>query len=222
MERGRQIQKLADADEIIRHSPTILYRLSAEPGLPMIYVSSNVALLGYGQAPMLSEPTFYRTLVHPDDRARVADDFTKRCASSAPAAAARNPALVNRRRYYRWFEVHRKQILGEGGKPKGIEGELIDITERKRVRSRFRYMARHDFLTGLCNRAVLSKNWSARSPGHVATTIILLFSISTLIISRTSTIRLGHPVGDLLLQAVSEAITGDNSRSRYRGTVRRR
>ena len=90
IERGRQTQKLADADTIIRHSPTVLFRISTEPSLPMTYVSSNVDQFGYGQAQILAEPTLYRTLIHPDDRGRVADDLSANATRAGPRYGARS------------------------------------------------------------------------------------------------------------------------------------
>jgi diguanylate cyclase (GGDEF)-like protein/PAS domain S-box-containing protein len=202
IERGRQIQKLADADVIIRHSPTILYRLSAEPGLPMTYVSSNVDLFGYEQAELLAKPTLYLTLVHPDDRVRVAADLAQALRGQAPAVAL-EVRLLAADGTYRWVEVHRKRILGEDGKPKGVGGELTDITERKRVREQLSHTARHDFLTGLPNRAVFVEELqraiaSARRDGKS-------FAVLYLDLDHFKEVNdtLGHPVGDLLLQAAA-------------------
>jgi diguanylate cyclase (GGDEF)-like protein/PAS domain S-box-containing protein len=205
IERGRQIRKLADADAIIRHSPTILYRLSAEPGLPITYVSSNVARLGYQQAQILAEPTLYRTLIHPDDRVRVADDLAKTLRGQAPAAVLEIRVLTADGTYL-WFEVHRKQILGEDGKPKGLEGELIDITERRRVGDHISYMARHDFLTGLPNRAVFVEELEhviARARRDNKSFAILYLDLDQF---KDVNDTLGHPVGDLLLQAVAKRL----------------
>jgi diguanylate cyclase (GGDEF)-like protein/PAS domain S-box-containing protein len=205
IERGRQIQKLTDADAIIRHSPTILYRLSAEPGLPMTYVSPNIALLGCKQAQILAEPTLYRTLIHPDDRVRFAEDLAQTLRGHTPAGTLEIRVLTADG-IYLWFEVHRKQILGEDGKPKGLEGELINITERKRVGDHISYMARHDFLTGLPNRAVFVEElehviaWARRDSKSVA---ILYLDLDQF---KDVNDTLGHPVGDLLLQAVSKRL----------------
>ena len=130
IERWRQIQTLSDADVIIRRSPTILYRLSAEPGMPMTYVSLNVERLGYDQARMLAEPAFYRTLIHPDDRARVATGQAQALCREAPAAVFEIRVLAADGTY-RWFEAHRTSIVGQDGTLKGFEGHLIDINERK-------------------------------------------------------------------------------------------
>jgi len=206
IERGRQMEKLADADTIIRHSPAILYRLSAEPGLPMTYVSANVDQLGYDQAEMLAEPTFYCTLLHPDDRARLADDHAKALRGEVAAAAVFEVRFLSADGIYRWFEVHRKQILGKDGKLKGLEGELTDITERRQVAELLSYTARHDFLTGLFNRSVFVEELkrtiaSAHRDGN-------RFAVLYLDLDHFKDVNdtLGHPVGDGLLQAVAKRL----------------
>ena len=205
IERGRQTQKLADADTIIRHSPTVLYRISSEPGLPMTYVSSNVDQFGYEQAQMLAEPTLYRTLIHPDDRVRAADDLTQALGEQAPATAL-EIRLLSPDGTYRWVELHRKRILGTDGKLKGLEGEISDITERKRVSDQLSHMARHDFLTDLPNRAAFVEDLaraiaSARRDGKS-------FAVLYLDLDHFKDVNdtLGHPVGDLLLQAVAQRL----------------
>ena len=205
IERGRQMEKLADADTIIRHSPAILYRLSAEPGLPMTYVSANVDQLGYDQAEMLAEPTFYRSLLHPDDRARLEDDHAKALRGEVPTAVF-EVRFLRADGKYRWFEVHRKLILEKDGKLKGLEGELTDITERRRVAELLSHTARHDFLTGLFNRSVFVEELkrtiaSAHRDGKS-------FAVLYLDLDHFKDVNdtLGHPVGDSLLQAVAERL----------------
>ena len=205
IERGRQMEKLADADEIIRRSPTILYRLSAEPERPMIYVSANVDQLGYDQAEMLADPSFYRTLVHPDDRVRVAGEFTKALRKQAPEAVF-EVRLLSTDGIYRLFEVHCKQKIGKDGKLVNLEGELTDISERKRLAIQLLYTARHDFLTGLFNRSVYVEELErtiafARRNGKS-------FAVLYLDLDHFKDVNdtLGHPIGDELLKIVAERL----------------
>jgi diguanylate cyclase (GGDEF)-like protein/PAS domain S-box-containing protein len=207
IERGRQIQKLADADLIVRHSPTILYRLSAEPGLPMTYVSSNVTLMGYDQATMLAEPTLYRKLIHPDDRARIGKDLAQTLRGRTPAATL-EVRILTAGGSYLWFEVHRTRIVGGNGAVKGIEGELVDITERKRTSDQLSHTARHDFLTGLPNRAAFVEELGrliARSRRDGKSFAVLYLDLDYF---KDINDILGHPVGDLLLRAVAKRLMG--------------
>ena len=135
--RVRQNQELVAADAIIRRSPTIFYRLAIEPGLPMTYVSANVERLGHSREKILAEPTLYRTLIHPDDRARVEADQT-RALTEQSYAAPLEVRFITSDGSYRWFEVHRSRIF-EDGKLKAFEGELVDIDARKQAEEKLAY-----------------------------------------------------------------------------------
>jgi diguanylate cyclase (GGDEF)-like protein/PAS domain S-box-containing protein len=82
----------------------------------------------------------------------------------------------------------------------------IDITERKRAEARVAFMAHHDALTGLPNRVLLRLRMeemlaSLRRNGE---------SLAALCIDldnfKTVNDTLGHPFGDLLLQAVADRL----------------
>ncbi len=78
-----------------------------------------------------------------------------------------------------------------------------DITERRRVEAQIIYIASHDVLTGLANRAVLLEN--------METAVARLqrggnpFAILMLDLDRFKAVNdsLGHPIGDQLLKAVA-------------------
>ncbi len=83
---------------------------------------------------------------------------------------------------------------------------MRDITERKRAREQMAHMARHDILTGLANRAVFvealqQEMVSARRSGKG-------FAVLYLDLDHFKDVNdtLGHPIGDLLLQAVAERL----------------
>jgi diguanylate cyclase (GGDEF)-like protein/PAS domain S-box-containing protein len=78
-----------------------------------------------------------------------------------------------------------------------------DITERRRAEEKIAYMASHDILTGLANRAVLHENMEkalarVRRGGNP-------FAVLMLDLDRFKEVNdsLGHPIGDQLLKAVS-------------------
>jgi diguanylate cyclase (GGDEF)-like protein len=80
-----------------------------------------------------------------------------------------------------------------------------DITERRRAESKIAFMARHDGLTGLANRALLMERlgqaFAAAGRGNP-------FAVLFLDLDKFKTINdtLGHPVGDGLLRGVAERL----------------
>jgi diguanylate cyclase (GGDEF)-like protein/PAS domain S-box-containing protein len=97
-------------------------------------------------------------------------------------------------------------IFDEDGEPKYLIGVVEDITERERANDRIAYMAHHDLLTGLANRALfLEKIAEAgerlRRRGET-------FTVLMLDLDRFKDVNdsLGHPAGDALLQEVARRL----------------
>ena len=69
--RARFVKELADANVIVQNSPTILYRLRAEPSFPLIYISQNIVKFGHDPSLLLESPDWAEILIQPEDRAKV-------------------------------------------------------------------------------------------------------------------------------------------------------
>jgi diguanylate cyclase (GGDEF)-like protein/PAS domain S-box-containing protein len=116
--------------------------------------------------------------------------------------------LWNRRKNGEVFPelAHISVVRDRQGVPTHYIALFSDIGERKAAESRISFLAQHDMLTRLPNRALMHDRLSQamaaaqRSHGHVA----LLFAD----LDRFKNINdsLGHHVGDLLLQAVAERL----------------
>ena len=138
--RGRSLTELADAKRIVENSATVLFRLAAEPSMPLIYISENIAKWGYAAAQFRATPHYYMALVHPDDVARVMEWM-----KSLLADAGGPNWLTFRIRFangnYRWFENHISAVRDPAGSPIAFDGMLFDITERKQAEERFNFIS---------------------------------------------------------------------------------
>ena len=206
IQRDRYVREIADANRIVQNTPTILFRLAGEPGLPMIYVSQNVRLFGYEPSMMLKSPQLYKSLVHPDD----IEKFNEAQAYllEATGTGVIEYRLLTSRGDYRWVEIRYTPVRDAAGRLVEIEGLAVDVTERKAAEEKIARLARTDPLTGLANRSTFIERLrqlfaSARRGGAP-------FAVLYLDLDRFKDINdtLGHPVGDDLLVVASERLSG--------------
>ena len=107
-----------------------------------------------------------------------------------------------------WFSVTKIPRHNEKGEVIGTMGISRDITTRKQQEKHLAYMATHDALTGLANRAVFS-DYLALALAH-AQRNRQKFPIMLLDLDNFKDVNdgLGHSVGDKLLQAAGDRIKG--------------
>lgn len=130
LERHRISERLRWSNMVIDHSTTVIFRLRAEEGWPVEFISKNVAQFGYSREDFLSGRISYVSLIHPDDLrwvAREAENYAERCLDRF----FQDYRLVTRTGETRWVRDECIAERDESGRITHYQGVLFDITERK-------------------------------------------------------------------------------------------
>lgn len=128
-ERKRAEDKLADANRIVENSSTLLFRMAGKPDLPLTFVSSNIARLGYDPKELTDSPLFYYSLFHPDDRPRAEALLGSLLEGNDVARMLLR--IRARSGEYHWFDGEVRAHRNSSGQLLFAEGMLVDVTERK-------------------------------------------------------------------------------------------
>jgi PAS domain S-box-containing protein len=140
-ERRPEFQQLLDhihdqrhrTDSIVANMPGVVWESWGAPddaAQQTDFVSGYAEqLLGYPLEDWLSAPNFWLTLVHPEDRARVAAEV--RALFERGWGGVLQFRWVARSRRVIWVEAHCVVIRDPQGRPVGMRGVTMDITARK-------------------------------------------------------------------------------------------
>jgi diguanylate cyclase (GGDEF)-like protein/PAS domain S-box-containing protein len=167
----------------------------------MTFVSPrSLDIAGYPPDMWMTEPEFWETRLHPDDRTRAIADV------EAAIGGMRSVALEYRLRVasgqYRWFSDMIRVIPKRDGSGHRLVGVMIDISSQKRLEAELAYRASHDPLTGLLNREQLDIEL-ARVHQLDEPWALLFLDLDDF---KAVNDGLGHPVGDEVLRVVAQRL----------------
>ena len=111
-------------------------------------------LFGYNQEEVLSQHLTWQQLTHPDDLGP-SDSMMKKMLAGEMADYKVEQRYHHKDGKVLWASVQVTLVRNEKGEPEFAIGTIQDITERKQAEKMINFMAYHDRLTGLPNRALL-------------------------------------------------------------------
>jgi len=162
-------------------------------------------ILGYADN-FLGNTAQWIELVHPDDRAGYNEAVATHLKGLTPhfyheyRVRAEDGA-------YRWLAARGVAQRDGRGVARLMAGSITDITERRADEARIRYLAHHDALTGLPNRAQLMEQVPrliTRAAGRGDMLGVLFVDLDRF---KTINDAMGHSVGDILLKGVARRIS---------------
>jgi diguanylate cyclase (GGDEF)-like protein/PAS domain S-box-containing protein len=144
--------------------------------------------------------------VHPDDRARVQEQFLGTIKSEGNLWSDEFRLIGDEGKVMHVY-ARGHVVRAEDGSARRMTAVLQDITERKEQEERTRFLADHDELTELPNRSLFRQNLNkalqrAERSGRMLS--ILFFDLDRF---KNINDSLGHDAGDEVLRAVAERLT---------------
>ncbi|HEX7314214.1 MAG TPA: PAS domain S-box protein [Pyrinomonadaceae bacterium] len=135
-ERGR-------LKNLVAHVPGVVWEAWGEPDETtqrIDFISEHVEqMLGYTVEEWLATPNFWLSIVHPEDRERAGSEARAIYESGDGGASQFRWVRKDGRLVH--VEAQSRVVLDEHGRPVGMRGVTLDITERKAAEERLRFLA---------------------------------------------------------------------------------
>jgi len=207
------VSELIDTQRVLQHVqntygalveqiPAIVYQDATDEAWTTVYVSPQITnLLGVTPEEWIGDSKLWSEMMHDDDRERAIEEVERGIDSGEPYTVEYR--MVGRDGRVKWFQDTAVMLPDVEGKPAFTHGVMLDITERREAEERLTYLAYHDNLTGMPNRAMfdelleLSLARARRADRGVA---VLALDIDNFKLVNDS---LGHEAGDRLILQVA-------------------
>ena len=207
LQAGREARFEAEAKyrTLVEQIPAVVYLDPVDENKDSIYVSPQITdLLGIEPADWLGDPYCWRSHVHVDDIDRVWQEYEDAYRTHVPLN--HEYRMVHEDGTVKWVMEQAFPIDDGDGEPWLIQGVIFDITQRKMAEEQIAFLAYHDKLTGLPNRALFEEMLEsalARARRFDHGVGVLFLDLDNFKLVNDS---LGHHAGDQLLIQLAERL----------------
>jgi diguanylate cyclase (GGDEF)-like protein/PAS domain S-box-containing protein len=188
---------------LVEQIPAVVYQDVADESWTTAYVSPQIrTILGIDPQEWIGDSKLWLEMLHPDDRQRAIDEVDRGIASGEPYAVEYRMLARDGRTV--WFRDNATVLRDADGHASMIQGVMLDITERRDAEERLAFLAYHDHLTGLPNKAMFDELLElslARARRHGMGLAVLAVDVDNFKLVNDS---LGHEAGDRLIALLSE------------------
>jgi diguanylate cyclase (GGDEF)-like protein/PAS domain S-box-containing protein len=190
---------------LVEQIPAIVYVDIADGSMASTYVSPQIEqILGVTPERYLADPDLWTSMLHPEDRDRALDTYVRGRDAGEPFTLEYR--LIAEDGRVVWFQDSAIVLKDEDGRPSFVQGVMLDITERKQAEETLAYLAYHDELTSLPNKAMFDELLDlaiARADRTERGVAVLALDVDNFKLVNDS---LGHRAGDRLIAALAERL----------------
>jgi diguanylate cyclase (GGDEF)-like protein/PAS domain S-box-containing protein len=209
LQRDRAMSLLREADvryrALVEQIPAIVYVDVVDESMSTSYVSPQIrTLLGVTPEEYIADPDCWYKHLHPEDKERALAEYLR--GRDAGESFTFEYRLVANDGSVVWFRDSAAVISNEDGTPSFVHGVMLDITERKKAEEQVAFLAYHDKLTGLPNRAMFEELLDlamARARRHELSVAVVYADLDNFKLVNDS---LGHEAGDELLRQLADRL----------------
>ncbi|MEX1046992.1 MAG: EAL domain-containing protein [Actinomycetota bacterium] len=190
---------------LLEKIPAVTYLDPIDENESSVYVSPQVeTILGCTPEEWLANTQWWSNHIHPDDADAVWETYSRHRENAEPLAHEYRMVRDDGRTV--WIREEAQILRNEDGEPWLIQGLMHDVTEQKEAEQKISYMAYHDRLTDLPNRAMFEEHLDlalARAQRSEMAIAVLFMDLDNFKLLNDS---LGHAAGDELLRQMSDRL----------------
>jgi diguanylate cyclase (GGDEF)-like protein/PAS domain S-box-containing protein len=141
---------------LVEQSPAVVYIDALDDTASTVYISPRIQqLTGYGPREWREDPDLWPRLLHPEDRERALELTARHNETGEPFMMEYR--LTTRDGRTIWVRDEAIIVRKADGSFLHSQGLMTDITAEKEAEARIEFLAYHDGLTGLPNRAMFTQ-----------------------------------------------------------------